>query len=417
LAIVTVLTSATTAPINAKQLNSSLFLAIVAVSAACDFPYSNFVQTEHVVYFQSSQNMGPITDESVDLVVTSPPYPMIEMWDEALAQANPRITSALESGDGRTAFELMHRELDAVWNESYRVIRPGGFLCINIGDATRKVKDNFRLYSNHSRIVSHCESIGFQSLPLILWRKQTNAPNKFMGSGMLPSGAYPTLEHEYVLVLRKGPKRTFSKADAMRRRQSAFFWEERNVWFSDVWDLKGVRQVLPSNEARTRSAAYPLELVHRLINMYSMQGDLVVDPFFGTGTTAAASILNGRNSVGFELLGGFAPIIRENIEAMGSMANSLVAQRLSTHLEFIEEFQDRRGKALGYENETYHFPVMTRQEVDLRLLGVESVRETGNLGFTVEHFTAGMDVAAMSTDVSTKTVPVDSDQLVMSFGS
>lgn len=369
-----------------------------------------------MVHFQSSQDMGLITDDTVDLVVTSPPYPMIEMWDEALAHANPEITSALEAGDGRAAFELMHRELDEVWNESYRVIRPGGFLCINIGDATRKLKDNFRLYCNHSRIVSHCESIGFQSLPLILWRKQTNAPNKFMGSGMLPSGAYPTLEHEYVLVLRKGGKRVFSKSDSMRRRQSAFFWEERNVWFSDVWDLKGVRQVLPSNEARTRSAAYPLELVHRLICMYSMQGDLVVDPFFGTGTTAAASILNGRNSVGFELLNGFAPIIRENIEAIGRMANSLVAQRLSTHLEFVEEFQNRRGKALGYENETYKFPVMTRQEVDLRLLGVESVEETRNLGFSVEHFTAGPDVAAKSANVSAKLAPVESDQLVMSFG-
>lgn len=361
--------------------------------------------------------MSPISDETVDLIVTSPPYPMIEMWDQALAQTNPEITSALESGDGSAAFELMHRELDDVWNESYRVIRPGGFLCINIGDATRKVKDNFRLYSNHSRIVSHCESIGFQSLPLILWRKQTNAPNKFMGSGMLPSGAYPTLEHEYVLVLRKGAKRVFSQADSLRRRQSAFFWEERNVWFSDVWDLKGVRQVLPSNEARTRSAAYPLELVHRLISMYSMQGDVVVDPFLGTGTTAAASLLNGRNSVGFELLEGFAPIIRENIETIGRMVNGLVAQRLSSHSQFVEEFQSRRNKSLGYENETYKLPVMTRQEVDLRLPGVESVTESSDLVFTVKHFIADMDSSARNTDISTKSVPVESDQLIMSFDS
>ncbi|MFP4301862.1 MAG: DNA-methyltransferase [Spirochaetaceae bacterium] len=348
------------------------------------------MQTNHVVHFQSSQEMSPISDESVDLVVTSPPYPMIEMWDRALA--NPEITSALESGDGRAAFELMHRELDRVWNESYRVLRPGGFLCINIGDATRKVKDSFRLYSNHSRIISHCESLGFHSLPLILWRKQTNAPNKFMGSGMLPAGAYPTLEHEYVLVLRKGAKRVFSKEDSRRRRQSAFFWEERNSWFSDLWDLKGVRQVLPANQARTRSAAYPLELVHRLVNMYSLQGDVVVDPFLGTGTTTAAAILNGRNSVGFELLEALGPTIRENIEAMGRMANRLVAQRLTSHVEFVEDFQKRRGKPLGYKNETYGFPVMTRQEVELRLLGVASVTETEEFRFCARHFTAGADL-------------------------
>lgn len=358
--------------------------------------------------------MAPLGDETVDLVVTSPPYPMIKMWDEPLAQGNREIRAALDAGDGGAAFELMHRALDAVWNEAYRVVRPGGFLCINIGDATRKVKDNFRLYSNHSRIISHCESIGFQSLPLILWRKQTNAPNKFMGSGMLPSGAYPTLEHEYILVLRKGGKRAFSKADALRRRESAFFWEERNIWFSDLWDLKGVSQVLPSNEARKRSAAYPLELVHRLINMYTVQGDLVVDPFLGTGTTTAAAILNGRNSVGFELLDGFAPIIRENILTMGRMANSLVAQRLSAHREFVEASR-RRGKPLGHENKTYNFPVMTAQETDLRFLGVESVEESGDLEFSVTHFTAGMDVAARSADLPTTSTTGQSDQLFISF--
>ncbi|MCA1754856.1 MAG: site-specific DNA-methyltransferase [Spirochaeta sp.] len=373
------------------------------------------MHTHHAVHFRASQDMGRIADDTVDLVVTSPPYPMIEMWDEPLAKADPAISLALDAGDGRTAFELMHRQLDPVWSESYRVLRQGGFLCINVGDATRKVKDNFRLYSNHSRIVSHCESIGFQSLPLILWRKQTNAPNKFMGSGMLPAGAYATLEHEYVLVLRKGVKRRFSQADASRRRESAFFWEERNVWFSDIWDLKGVRQVLPGNEARSRSAAYPLELVHRLINMYSMQGDLVLDPFLGTGTTAAACVLNARNSVGFELLEGFAPIIRETMEAMGRVANGLVAERLRAHLSFIEDYYERRGKSLGHTNSAYGFPVMTKQEVELRLLGLESLNdlsnesscdlsgeslsdlsneslsEAGELQFTVAHTPAGLD--------------------------
>ena len=78
--------------------------------------------------------------------------------------------------------------------------------------------------------------LGFQSIPLILWRKQTNAPNKFMGSGMLPAGAYVTLEHEYILVLRKGSKREFKKAEEKRNRhESAIFWEERNIWYSDIW--------------------------------------------------------------------------------------------------------------------------------------------------------------------------------------
>lgn len=126
----------------------------------------------------------------------------------------------------------MHQELDKVWKESFRVIKPGGFLCINIGDATRTINGKFTLYNNHSRITKACIDFGFVGLPNIIWRKQTNAPNKFMGSGMLPCGAYVTLEHEWILIFRKGDKRIFKSAnEKLVRMKSSFFWEERNVWF------------------------------------------------------------------------------------------------------------------------------------------------------------------------------------------
>jgi DNA modification methylase len=342
--------------------------------------------------------MQGIEAESVDLVVTSPPYPMIEMWDESFCAVNGRIEEALAKGQGQAAFELMHQELDRVWTECHRVLRPGGFLCVNIGDATRKVKDNFRLYSNHSRIVEYCVSTGFQSLPAILWRKQTNGPNKFMGSGMLPAGAYVTLEHEYVLVFRKDGKRVFTKDESQRRRRSAFFWEERNRWFSDVWELKGVRQLLPANEARARSAAYPLELVSRIINMYSLQGDTVLDPFLGTGTTTAAAIINGRNSIGFELLRGFEPLIHETVKTSGRLTNQLVSKRLNAHADFVKDIESRRDKPLGHTNDAYGFRVMTRQETDLRLLKLDRLWEHGSGRFIAEHSVAGLDANSHYTE-------------------
>ena len=116
---------------------------------------------------------------------------------------NQEIAKCLPDAPMR-AFELMHAELDKVWDECFRVLKSGGFLCINIGEATRTVGNEFRLYNNSSRIVSHCTGLGMVNLPNILWRKQTNAPNKFMGSGMLPCGAYVTLEHEWILIFRKG---------------------------------------------------------------------------------------------------------------------------------------------------------------------------------------------------------------------
>ena len=128
-------------------------------------------------------------------------------------------------------------------------------------------------------------------------------PNKFMGSGMLPAGAYATLEHEYILILRKGNKREFkSKEDKLRRQQSAFFWEERNVWFSDIWeDLKGTKQNNIDKHIRERSGAYPFELPYRIINMFSLRGDTVLDPFLGTGTTTLACMATARNSIGYEV--------------------------------------------------------------------------------------------------------------------
>ena len=221
--------------------------------------------------------MDTIPSESVSLVVTSPPYPMIHMWDDLFISQNPAIGKALKNREGPHAFELMHRLLDDVWNEVYRVLKNGGIACINIGDATRTIDDNFSLYQNHTRLMAYLLQLGFNALPAILWRKQTNAPNKFMGSGMLPPGAYVTLEHEYILIVRKGPKREFKTPEEKQmRRQSAFFWEERNIWFSDIWlDVKGASQHLFDNRARRRSAAFPFEVPYRLINMFSVKGDTV----------------------------------------------------------------------------------------------------------------------------------------------
>jgi len=167
------------------------------------------IETYHRIIHCDSRNLSFIESGSVDLVVTSPPYPMIEMWDETFAEMNPVIKRALAEEDGYKAFELMHLELDKVWSELYRVLRSGGIMCINIGDATRSLGKRFRLYPNGSRILSKLVILKFDVLPKILWRKSTNSPTKFMGSGMLPAGAYVTLEHEYILILRKGENGPF----------------------------------------------------------------------------------------------------------------------------------------------------------------------------------------------------------------
>ncbi|MBD3202712.1 site-specific DNA-methyltransferase [Candidatus Woesearchaeota archaeon] len=342
------------------------------------------MMTKHKILFQDARKIKELEDHSVDLMITSPPYPMIEMWDEMFSEQNPKIKEALNNKDGKTAFELMNQELDKVWDEVYRVLKPNGIACINIGDATRTVNGDFKLYPNSSRIVSYCNKIGFSSLPKILWKKTTNAPNKFMGSGMMPPGAYVTLEHEYILIFRKGGKREFKKSDEkINRRESSFFWEERNVWFSDIWEgLNGVLQKLKDEKIRDRSAAYPFELAYRLVNMFSVKGDVVLDPFFGTGTTMLAAMASARNSIGVEIDPNFENTILGRIEAIKEYSNKINSDRIKKHLEFVKKREEEKGP-LKYTNEHYGFKVMTRQEKSLLFNDLKKVEKISDNEFKV----------------------------------
>jgi len=335
------------------------------------------MKTIHKFFFEDSKNMGAIPSSSVHLVVTSPPYPMIEMWDDMFRRRSRKIDRALEHGNAPEAFELMHQQLDPVWHEIYRILANGGLACINIGDAVRTINDHFRLYANHARILNALSRTGFSTLPLIVWRKPTNAPNKFMGSGMLPAGAYVTLEHEYILIVRKGAKREFkSPSEKQNRRESALFWEERNNWFSDVWlGLIGTQQNMNKDAARLRSGAFPFELAYRLVNMYSVKGDTVVDPFLGTGTTMRSAMASGRNSIGYEIDAGLREVIATRDDTILAAFNGRISHRIQDHLDYLKARSDDKTK-FKYVNRHYQFPVMTRQEVELFINPPETIERT-----------------------------------------
>ena len=206
------------------------------------------METTHKVYFENSFDMCELESNSIDLMITSPPYPMIEMWDLLFSSLNDEIRQALEEKDSKRAFNLMHEELDKVWKEVARVLKLGGIVCVNIGDANRKIGENFQLFPNHVKITDFFHNNDFIELPCILWRKPTNSPNKFLGSGMVPPNAYVTLEHEYILIFRKGDIKRKMQPKSEIRYNSAFFWEERNKWFSDVWeDVRGISRNINKN--------------------------------------------------------------------------------------------------------------------------------------------------------------------------
>ncbi|MDZ7701479.1 MAG: site-specific DNA-methyltransferase [Halobacteriales archaeon] len=336
------------------------------------------MQTTHEVVAGDARELRTLDDASVELVVTSPPYPMIELWDDTFAALDPGIEAALSSGDGDAAFERMHACLDDVWAEVERVLVDGGIACVNVGDATRTVDGTFRLFPNHVRVSEAFGELGLVSLPPVRWRKPTNRGTKFMGSGMLPPNAYVTLEHEHVLVFRKGDARELPPGDEARY-ESAYFWEERNDWFSDLWaDVAGESQAI-EGEGRARSGAFPLEVPYRLIHMYSVRGETVLDPFAGTGTTTLAAMAGARDSVAYELDEGLADAIEARAAEAPERSRRRAEERLAAHERFVEERRADGGE-LGYEATHYDFPVVTAQERDLRLYAVESVeRADGRL--------------------------------------
>ncbi len=328
------------------------------------------MQTRHRIVPGDARRLDGVDDDSVQLIVTSPPYPMIEMWDAVFSSMSPAAAAALAEGRPLAAFEAMHRELDAAWAACHRVLAPGGLAAINIGDATRSMGGEFALYPNHARILAGAMAAGFTVLPDVIWHKPTNAPNKFMGSGMLPAGAYVTYEHEYVLVLRKGGKRVFRGAEARAHRQrSAYFWEERNRWFSDLWrGLVGARQegAVMDKALRARSAAFPLDLPLRLILMLSCYGDTVLDPFGGSGTTALAAAMTGRTSLCIEPDAGLRAAAIQRLQDAPWLGRELAVERLSAHRRFVAE-RKAAGKIPRHHNDIHDVDVITGQERKLEL--------------------------------------------------
>jgi site-specific DNA-methyltransferase (cytosine-N4-specific) len=276
--------------------------------------------TQHKIIVGNSQRMTELADGSVQLMVTSPPYPMIQMWDQLFAEADPRIAELWQKleADGkeetvRQIYDAMHDYLGGVWKETYRVLVDGGIACVNVGDATRTVNGKFKLFPNHARTLEICEKIGFTTLPYILWKKPTTKPTykgkgAFLGSGFLPPNAYVTIDCEFILLFRKGRLRKFPPKDP-QRYASKFTKPQRDEWFSQIWALKGTRQT--SSELERRTAAYPDEIADRLIKMFSIKGDTILDPFLGSGTTTRIAMQNERNSVGYEIDSNLLSVITQ----------------------------------------------------------------------------------------------------------
>ena len=143
----------------------------------------------------------------------------------------------------------------------------------------------------------------------------------FLGSGFLPPNAYVTLDCEFILLFRKGKLRKFPPKDTLRY-ESAFTKVQRDEWFSQIWAFKGTRQT--ATELERRTAAYPEEIAERLIRMFSVKGETVLDPFLGSGTTTKVAMHTDRSSIGYETDQNFLQVITKKIDNKNANMSSYV---------------------------------------------------------------------------------------------
>lgn len=181
-----------------------------------------------------------------------------------------------------------------------------------------------------------------------------------MGSGTAPPNQYVTLDHEHILVFRKGEN---PESDP----SSSYFWNERNRWFSDIWDVGGDAQQTTGD--RDVAASFPLEVPLRLILMYSSRGDLVLDPFGGTGTTGVAAAVAGRDSVCYDIDESMRQDWKTGLSQTPAISEWWIEHRIRNHIDTV------RGRNPAYKNTHHETSVMTQPEEELRLHRVDEVSD------------------------------------------
>ena len=245
-------------------------------------------QTKQMLVLGDARDLAFIADESVHLVVTSPPYFNLKRYNEIVGQLG-HIDD----------YERFLDELRRVWAHCFRALVPGGRLVCVVGDVCRSRKK----FGKHSVIPLHadicvvCRKLGFDNLNPIIWHKISNASyevdngSKFLGKPFEPNAIIKN-DIEYILMQRKPGG--YRRPSDRQRTESKLTKEEYGEWFRQIWTLQGA-------STKEHPAPYPLELAYRLVRMFSFTGDLVLDPFCGTGTTLLAAMQCGRNGIGVEL--------------------------------------------------------------------------------------------------------------------
>lgn len=234
-------------------------------------------------YCKSSEHMDELPDSSVHLMITSPPYNVSKDYDQDLSLSE--------------YLELLRN----VWQETYRVLVPGGRACINIANLGRRP-----YIPLHAFVIDLMLDVGFLMRGEIIWDKGSSA-SQSTAWGSWQSASNPVLRdvHEYILV--------FSKSAFKRQqgnKENTINRDDFLDWTKSVWNFSAI-----SAKKIGHPAPYPEELPRRLIQLYSFAGDVVLDPFVGSGTTCLVAEMDNRHYIGYDVNEEYLQIAQKRIKS------------------------------------------------------------------------------------------------------
>ena len=271
--------------------------------------------TQHRIILGDSRRLPEIRDSSVHLVVTSPPYANLKSYEPG----NPDQLGHIQD------YEEFLGELERTLRECFRVLVPGGRICCVVGDVNVARRDGGRHYvlplSSDTRV--RARRIGFDNLQGITWLKVANIKleasnsSRFLGKPNLPNGVIKN-DTEHILFFRKPGYRSPS---GEMEAASFIDTDEYAKLFCTIWSD------IPGASLKEHPAPFPLEIATRLVRMFSFAGDVVLDPFGGTGTTALAALQLGRSSVTYEVEEKYLPLIIKRLAGRKKLTGNVVFER------------------------------------------------------------------------------------------
>lgn len=359
-------------PLKVKETTSSPYLETLPEAPELTRQTKN--TTHHKLIIGDSRLMKEVPDESVHLVVTSPPYWQLKDYG-----------NGNQIGFNDTYEEYINN-LSLVWKECQRILHQGCRLCVNIGDqfARSVYYGRYKIIPIRTEIIKFCESAGFDYMGAIIWQKittcNTTGGATIMGSFPYPRNGIIKLDYEFILIFKKygiSPKISIEA-----KKESKLTTEEWNKYFTGHWNFAGEKQ-------DKHLAMFPEELPKRLIKMFSFKEDTVLDPFLGSGTTSLAAKNLDRNSIGYEINEEFIPIIQEKIGLEQSTflqdARLEITRQDNLSLDFKEQI-----KGLPY---IFKDPVEFNKKIDPKKLQFGSKIDSCDKADREEYYTVKEVVA------------------------